>query len=545
MSRTLRPRLLVVFVLGLAALAGAQDPVFRIVDQVGTLRFVSANRAGVSAWRALREIADLGVFQLELETPELRRLLEEQSLNLSFAKMEAVSVAELVAVAAGLDLVTERQEEESGSDEPGRLLATVVKAPGSTNEAVRQRLRDWALRWYRNVLGSELRQNRETADAEKRIHIDLALLDIAQGNLAAAASGLEWFAKNVPQHPWTPVALLKEAECYLELGQLEECSTKSSRVMKSFQSHEVAVPAALLFARANLRRAELEFEADRPALATSLLDNVVHTLELFLWGFRDRRDFPQLLLLLAEAHRQRGRSDLVLEKLRQLDSVIDPILLPDETWSSACFLRGTAEVAGGDVLAGERLLWQFVRHHPDDPRQASAWLGLLEAVLRAGDPLDGLFAARKALAPGGRLLPAERSRGRLLEARALRGLGKTEEAVAALEQEVKRLGAARVPDLVLELGMALLADGRPERAKVALEPSARLEGETGDRIRITLLEAEARQGNHEHLVSRARLYAELTRGSEAQARLAELVGDAWSALGDPRMAAAAYNGRIQ
>lgn len=520
-------------------------PLFEVVEEVGTLKFVRANRAGAGAYNALRALEELGAFRLKLEVADLRKTLESQTVSLSFEKMEAVTVAELIAASAGLDLITQRLEPDALSGGPGQLVATVVRAPSAATEAGRQRLRDWALRWYRNLLKVELRKNRETADAEDRIHIDLALLDMAQGNLAAAASEFQWFTENAPKHPYVPHALLKEAECYLEMGQLVEASQRSRRVMTNYRSHEVGVRAAQVFARTGLLRAEQEERAGRAALAASTLDTIVLNLELFLWGFRDREEFPGLLLLLGEAQRRRGRPDLVLEKIRQLESVVEIITLPDAQWATANFLRGGAEIAAGDAALGEKLLWRFIRKKPQDQRVPSAWVSLAEAQLALDDPLQCLFAARKALAKRQQLLALENERAFILQAKSLLGLGKLKEAVDLLQGHIRKGGAVQHPGLAVWLAGVLLDRGRAERAKALLEPLALLDGEHGDRARLMLVEAEARQGNDERVVERALAFAKRIRKSDVSARLAELVGDAYKALGMKRLAAEAYNGRLR
>jgi len=540
----------------------SQEPatkVFRLVEVVGTLRFVSANRAGVSAYRALRDLERLGAFRLNLEAPELRQRLESEAVSLSFAKSEAVSVAELIAVAAGLDLVTEREEAPPDSDAPGKLIATVVMAPSAGTEAGRQRLRAWALRWYRNLLRSEFERQRETADAKVRVHMDLALLDMQQGNLTAAAREFRWFAENAPEHPYVPEALLNEATCFFELGDFAGSAQRASRLMKKLRISETGVKAAVLYARASLKLAGQQEAAGRHITATSTLDSVVLSLELFAGGFRDTREFPKLMLLLAEVHRRRRRPDLVLRKLDELDAVIDMILLDDADWKSAHFLRGVALVETGDYLAGQTALWKFVQRASGDERLGVAWIRLGEAELGLDDPMQAVFASREALKSAKSLGAAERSRATVLEARGRILLGDVESAVSQLQVELLKDvgdgGKGGNDELAVYLGQTLLEQGQPERAKRILvrvlenesplgSAAAGMTG-VGDRARLLLLLAEAKQGNHAQVIARALEFADSVRDASSQSRIAELVGDAYMSLGMKRLAAEAYNGRLR
>ncbi|MFQ5504234.1 MAG: tol-pal system YbgF family protein [Planctomycetota bacterium] len=521
------------------------ERVFTVESRKGTLLFVTANRSAVTAYHALRELEDLGAFRLNLEIPALKQTLLRESVGLAIKGKEAVSVAELIAVASGLDLITEREEPEEGNEAPGKLIATVVSSPKTDTSAGRERLRHWALRWYQNLMKAELYKNRETAAVEDRVRIDVALLHLAQGNLAAAANQFKLFSERAPDHSFVPEALLKEAECYLELGQYEDCRSKAHHLMMSARHKEVGSKAAVVLAKAYLRISEERAARGDRRGSRESLDRMAQLVGLFLDGFRERNEYPELILLLAEAHRRRGRLDLTLERIRQLENVIEPILLSAKAWATLQFLRGVAEAGSDNPELGEKLLWHFVQKNPTDARLGTAWLSLARTQLRMDDPLQCVFAAREALEHTDKLSPAERSEAVVLEAKGLIGLGRTKAAVDRLEVEVRKRGRLKAPGLVKYLAETLLDAGKPERAKVVLAGLEHWRGEFGDEIRLLVLRAEALQGNHYQVVKQAKDFAaEITRPG-IQKRVSEMVGDAYSALGRKRLAAEAYSGRIR
>lgn len=525
-----------------AALAIQDRPLFEVVETLGTLRYVAANRSGVSASTALRTLEAMGVFVLHFEDPELVNLLERNTMTLSFDRMEAVAVAELCAVASGLDLITERQPPVGGN--PGNLVATVVRAPVPDTDAGRERLLDWGLRWYRNLLENELSSARINANTEAKIRIDSALLDMARGNWSAAAGGFRWLVDSNPTHPWVPEALLREAQCRLSAGEASDAAQRAARVMKLYRDDPVGAKAATVYARAALDQHRHEVEAGRFIAASTLLDSLVIEIELFLPSFRDRAEYPEVLLLLGEAQRRRGKADLVVDALARLESVADPILLPQQQWASTTFLRGCAGIMLGDFDRGRERLWQFLRMAPQDSRAGIAWLTIAQAEL-SFDPLEAMFAARKAAEKTTFLTAAERGQALTIEAKAALLLGDTQGAVERLERVIRDRGPRNVPDLAVEVGKAFMAHGSLERAKSIVLPLQDELGIHADRARVIILESEMRQGQPGVVVRLAPRFAARTTDAASQVAISTLVGDAYRALGMKSEAARAYDGRIR
>ncbi len=521
--------------------------IFKFEKKVGTRFYVSANRSGVTAWSALRELEILGAFRLNLEIREIRSLLEKESVTLSFDTQEAVSIAELIAVSTGLDLVTERLKPPMGMKGLGPLVATVVSPPSPVTDAGRKRLRHWSLRWYRNLMTSKLRMNKETSSAEARVHIDMALLLMESKQFLAAAKEFKEFAKLSPEHPFVPQALYKEALCYFELDQFQASIDRSRQVMSTWKDLEIGAKAAVLMAKAYIKESRNLFQEKRKGAAILRLDEMVHRLELFLNGFQDRKSYPELLIWVAEGHRLRGRPDQVRSKMMQLEQLVDPIFLPNELWLSFQFLSGYSDIetgSGEDVERGEIKLWQFVRKAPGDIRVPAAWLAMAKAEYVMEDPLQALFAVRNASSSKG-LLPAEQFAADVFEARLLLSLGKREQAFRSLIAQVKKVGANQVPNLVLFLGEKLLESRQAEKTKALVTPLLNKRGSVGDRARSLYVRSEALQKNNARVVALIRRFAPMTKDKDIQAQFSDLAGDAYMAMGLKREAAAAFSGRVQ
>ncbi len=329
-----------------------------------------------------------------------------------------------------------------------------------------------------------------------------------------------------------------------DMGRFATAIDRAREVLAEHRDSQLAAKAAVLMGRAYLALVEQERRAGRKRRALVLLDEMVHRLELFAGGFAGRNEYAEVLVLIGLGHLQRRRPDQALTKAVQAESARDPFLMPDRLWADYAYLRGSAEIEAGDPRLGERLLWQFLRKRGQDPRCGSAWIRLAKAELVAGDPLQGLFAARKALRLAKELSDAERFAALVLQAQALLQIGMIEQALDGLEARVREYGPARVPDLALHLSTVLIDEGRPERAKRILAPLVGSSGMTGERARLLLVEAERAQGNDERVVELIRRYARDVHDPGIQARLSELLGDAYTRLGRKDLAAYAYNGRI-
>ena len=244
--------LLLALVPCLAWTAMAQEPkkpldegvAFRVVERRGDRVFVSAARAGVSAYLALKDLQALGAFKLNLQIPGIRSQLENESLSLFFQKKDAVAVAELIAVACGLDLEEDRLEPG-----PGQLLGTrvmtVVTVPLPETEAGRRNLRKWALDWYGRYLRALANDPMASLDKESQVRIDMALLALAQGRLLEGAGHFQAFLDKAAKHPFASEAKLKLAECQLELKNYDQAIQQSKGLFTTQAETKIGMKAAL------------------------------------------------------------------------------------------------------------------------------------------------------------------------------------------------------------------------------------------------------------------------------------------------------------
>lgn len=197
-------------------------------------------------------------------------------------------------------------------------------------------------------------------------------------------------------------------------------------------------------------------------------------------------------------------------------------LAPD--FSPAAHHRADVLRESGVPAEGAAFLRRWLQGHPND---GEAWVLLAACCLEAGDPAAGLEAAEE----GARRTPPADPRANLLKARALRRLGRPEQALGALQAV-----AARRPDLLealVPLGDILLEKGGPsaERAAEVFKRCYRLDPERGWVYRLRLAQAYAARGwpaEAKQILAEAR--AELPDAPEARERWEEvrrgLEGDA-------------------
>lgn len=141
----------------------------------------------------------------------------------------------------------------------------------------------------------------------------------------------------------------------------------------------------------------------------------------------------------------------------------------------------------GDPAEGAAFLRRWLQTHPQD---GEAWVLLAACGLEAGDPGAALEAAEE----GARRTPPADPRANLFKARALRLLGRPDQALGALQAV-----AARRPDLLealVPLGEILLEKGgaSAERAAEVFKRCYRLDPERGWEHLLRLAQAYAARG---------------------------------------------------
>lgn len=170
----------------------------------------------------------------------------------------------------------------------------------------------------------------------------------------------------------------------------------------------------------------------------------------------------------------------------------------------------------GNPAEGAAFLRRWLQGHGDD---GEAWVLLAACSLEEGNPAAGLEAAEE----GARRMPPADPRANLLKARALRQLGRPDQALGALQAV-----AARRPDLLealVPMGDILLEKGgaSAERAAEVFKRCYRLDPERGWVYRLRLAQAYAARGwpaQAKEMLAEAR--AELPDAPEARERWEEV-----------------------
>lgn len=159
----------------------------------------------------------------------------------------------------------------------------------------------------------------------------------------------------------------------------------------------------------------------------------------------------------------------------------------DPDFAPAAHHRADVFRESGNPAEGVTFLRGWLEGHPQD---GEAWVLLAACHLEAGDPAAGLEACGEAL----RSARADDPRPNLLKARALRLLGRADQALGALQAV-----AARRPDLLealVPMGQILLEKGGPsaERAVEVFKRCYRLDPERGWWHLLRVAEAYAARG---------------------------------------------------
>ncbi|MEW6486927.1 MAG: tetratricopeptide repeat protein [Thermodesulfobacteriota bacterium] len=185
-------------------------------------------------------------------------------------------------------------------------------------------------------------------------------------------------------------------------------------------------------------------------------------------------------------------------------------------FSPAAHHRADVLRESGSPAEGAAFLRRWLQGHPDD---GEAWVLLAACSLEAGDPAACLEASEE----GARRMPPADPRANLLKARALRRLGRPDQALGALQAV-----AARRPDLLealVPIGDILLEKGgaSAERAAEVFKRCYRLDPERGWVYRLRLAQAYAARGwpaEAKDMLAEAR--AELPDAPEARERWEEV-----------------------
>ena len=541
----------------LAALSPAPqgvDDVFTVARRAAatgeTVAVVSADRRQIDCLHALRLLAVAMNWNLAVESTPLQNDLQFASVDLNFAEQDPRVVAWLVAVAAGADAVFDDPESGDGL----RTTLHVVRVPSGETESGRQRLRAIAGQWYRSFLRDELQHEPVVQKEGVSVRMHLGRLLVDSGDLEAAIAFFTDVYERRP-HDHVGEAILAVAECHLDLAgghvepaqqqaEYEQAERWARRVLERMPSAPEVADATILLGRALLGQATSETDRERArAKAQACQDELRARIIRLL----DSVELLEVWLLAGRAQFLMERPDRVHETVLTLrESPYFGDLGPQQ-FLDYHFLLGYGALGVGKPELSMRSLEWFLIHAEDDARRGQAYVLLAEAYLAQQRFVEARAASVEARRRHlGRMSPEWRQRALQVWARTALALGEKESAFLELEQMVLR---GEEPELALFLVDELLADRQWQRAMAVARPLMELENLLGDRARyktITALYEQALASRHlDDFPPQAIQLAPRVLDPELRAKVATMIGEAYTRLGKLEHAADAFRGILR
>lgn len=511
---------------------------------------IAADQKSIDCLDALRRLAAAMNWNLVIDSRPLEQDLRAARVDLNFADQDPRLVAQLIAIAAGSDVVFDAGEQVPGA----RPTLHVVRPPDANTESGRQRLRAMAVQWYRSFLVDELKREPlvEAAAPQVRMHLGRLLVD--SGDLAAAIPVFTQIYEQRP-HALVPAAVLRLATCHLDLGaslrerdaaraEFQKAEQWARRLLESQPSAPEAASATVALGRALLGQASNEPD---PTQARTRIEQCRAELSARVLRLRESNELLEVWLLVGEAQFRLERPAGVYETMLTLRESAGFRDLDQRQFRDYHFLLGYGAAGQGKHELGMRALEWFLIHAEDDPRRGMAYVLLGENYIAQDRYVQARAAAVEARARHmADLSPAWRRRALQLWSRTALALGDKQQAFDELELLVLREDD---PDLILFLVDQMLADRQWQRAiSVARLLSAR-DGAFGDGARFRTLQALHQQavasGSLDDFPAQATELIPRIQDTALRRRAVELLGDAYSRLGRLEHAADAYRGILR
>jgi tetratricopeptide (TPR) repeat protein len=511
---------------------------------------VTADRRALTCLDALRYLAAAMNWNLHLESDPLANDLRFHTVDLGFVDQDPRVVGQLVAVAAGADMVFD----DGNIVEGMRPTMHIVREPSGETASGRNRLRANAAQWYRSFLVDDLQHEPVVVNESMRVRMDLGRLLIESGDLEAAMPlFLEVFESR--SQTYSAAAVLRLANAEIDLGrgsrdpqeQMEHFreAQKWAEQVTKLRSNSIEMPGAVIalgHALLGLARA-----ADDPADAERFCMQCKDQLEKHIMRLVESPQMIDVWLLVGEANYMLQGPELVQATMQKVSASSQFDELDDRQLLDYHYLLGYGALGNGQPgLAVKSLEW-FLIHCEADPRRGIANVLLADAYLQTDRFLQARAAAVAARQQHMADLDAAwRVRALRLWARTALALGDKETAFRELEVLVHR---DRDPDLVLFLVDELIEDRQWQRAISAGRLLANGQGVHADQARLKTVLALFRQAkaieNLAEFPAQARELAIKIEDEQLRSQCAEMIGDAYTELGKLETAAVAYRGILR
>ncbi|MEZ5966905.1 MAG: tetratricopeptide repeat protein [Planctomycetota bacterium] len=510
--------------------AQVERPDLFVVDRTQDPPMLAADSNGVTCERALLALGQGLGWRVDFETKQLENALAMVAIDLAFERQPPRTVAHLIAAAGGADVVFDDRTEE------GVLHTRVhVVSPASADiESGRQRLRQWSIQWYHSFLQRDAVYDPLVQEEGMRVRMQLAQMKLQQGDLEGAASAFEEVYDRDQTHPNAPLAMLRIAECNFELGHLDDAERWARRVTELHPSRPEMAAAAILLGR-------IMIVAER-------YDECVRELRSYLLPLADTPEIVDAYLLLAQAQAKRQRPDEVFRNIEVLAGSRNFRDLTEKQTIDYWFLRGLGAAGIGKWAEAMEALELFLGLAPSDSRRGRVHILLTETYTARGQLLEARSSAVAAMRHLDSLDRQGRREARIANAKTALALGQRDTAFADLEVEVRSPGAD--PDLILFLADSFHGVGRYQKAIATAELLAGQESAYGQMARVRKLRAMLAQAKQDrvHLEAfpkQAIAIASTIEDEALQRETAEIIGTAYSLLGDVERAADAFRGVLR
>ncbi|MCA8963619.1 MAG: hypothetical protein H6838_01715 [Planctomycetes bacterium] len=522
-----------------------------VADTFGARRiFVSADKRSIDCFSAMQQLTAAVGWNLLVDNQPLEADLRFHRVDLNFADQEARMVAQLIAVAAGADVVFDEAEPVEGA----RSTVHVLRTPDADTESGRQRLRAMAGQWYRSFLQDELQHDPLVAREAVQVRMSLGQLLVDSGDLDGAIS---FFKEAYDQRPneQAAAAILRITECHLDLGKAESDRVKRMneyqqaeewvrRLFENMPSAPEITPATILLGRAILGQAG----AERTPEAARKHAERCQT-ELFARVIRlvDSVEMLDVWLLVGESQLLLERPDRVYETMLTLRESPNFGDLRDDQFLGYHFLLGYGALGTDKAELAMRSFEWYLIHAENDARRGQAYVLLAESYLALNRFVQARAAAVEARSRFlGELSDAWRQRALKVWARTALALGEKDLAFLELEQIIAR---GQDPELAIFVITEMIADRQWQRAIAVADRLTNTEGRIGDQARFEKIRAlyeQAIASKHlEDFPEQAVSIAPRIEDPQLRRDVATMIGDAYSKLGKLEHAADAYRGILR